>query len=96
MIPGSVSKLTESTQPSGATIYPKTDIVKLTGSTTVQTIIPALGSAQSQFLILVPVDGAVTLGTSGNISVGIAMALNRAVFMVYVRTLAKWIINSGV
>jgi hypothetical protein len=96
MIPGSVSKLTEATQASATVIYPKTDILKVTGSTTIQTIIPGLGNAQSQFLILVPVDGAVTLGTSGNISVGIAMAQNRAVFMVYVRTLGKWLINSGV
>lgn len=96
MIPGSVSKLTEATMPSSATIYVKTDVVKVTGSTQINTIIPGLGSAQSQFLVLVPVDGAVTLGTAGNIAVGIAMAQNRAVFMVFVRSLGKWIINSGV
>ena len=96
MIPGMVSKLTETTVPSLTTISAKSDIVKVTGSTTIQTILPGLGNAQSQFLILVPVDGAVTLGTSGNINVGIAMAQNRAVFMVFVRSLNKWIINSGV
>ena len=96
MIPGSVSKLTEATTASATSITAKTDVVKVTGSTTIQTIIPGLGSAVSQFLILVPVDGAITLGTSGNISVGIAAAQNRAVFMVYVRTLGKWLINSGV
>jgi hypothetical protein len=96
MIPGSVSKLTESQVASATSITAKSDIVKVTGSTAIQTILPGLGTAQSQFLILVPVDGAITLGTSGNISVGIAAAQNRAVFMVYVRTLAKWVINSGV
>jgi len=96
MIPGSVSKLTESQVASATSITAKSDIVKVTGSTAIQTILPGLGTAQSQFLILVPVDGAITLGTSGNINVGIAAAQNRAVFMVYVRTLAKWVINSGV
>ena len=96
MIPGSVSKLTEATLASSAQITAKTDIVKLTGATQVNTIIPGLGSAQSQFLVLVPTDGAVVLGTTGNINVGITMAQNRAVFMVFVRTLGKWIINSGV
>ena len=81
---------------SATSITAKSDIVKVTGSTAIQTILPGLGTAQSQFLILVPVDGAITLGTSGNINVGIAAAQNRAVFMVYVRTLAKWVINSGV
>jgi hypothetical protein len=95
MLPGSVSKLTEAQLGSGPTIAPKTDIVRLTGTTTIQNITPAIGGV-SQMVILVPVDGAITLGTSGNIAVGIAMAQNRAVWLVYVRTLAKWVINSGV
>ena len=93
MIPGSVSKMTEATLASNATINPKTDIVKLTGTTTINQINPALGAAQSQFLVLVPVDGAITLGTAGNIAVGLALVQNRAVFMVYVRSIGKWIIG---
>ena len=94
MIPGVVSKLTEGTVPSATVIQAKSDIVRVTGSTAIQTIQPALGV--SQFLVLVPVDGAITLGAAGNIAVGIAAAQNRAVFMVYVKTLSKWVINSGV
>lgn len=96
MIPGSVSKLAENTIPSAATIVAKSDIVKITGSTQVNTIIPGLSASQSQFLVLIPTDGAITLGTSGNILVGIAAAQNRAVFMVFVKSLGKWVINSGV
>lgn len=97
MIPGTTSKLSESTVASAATISAKTDIVKVTGSTGVNTINPFFGGGQfSGFLVLIPVDGAVTLGTSGNILVGIAAAQNRAVFLVYVKSLAKWVINSGV
>lgn len=96
MIPGSVSKLTEAAVASAATITAKADLVRVSGSTTINTIIPGLGTAQGQFLILVPTDGAVTLGTSGNILVGIAMAQNRAVFLAFSKPLGKWLINSGV
>lgn len=97
MIPGLTSKMSEATIASAATITAKTDIVKVTGSTTINTINPSFGGGQfSGLLVLIPTDGAVTLGTSGNILVGIAAAQNRAVFLVYVKSLAKWIINSGV
>jgi hypothetical protein len=79
-----------------ASITAKADIVYVTGSTGVNNIVPGLGLAQSQFLILVPTDGAITLGTSGNILVGLAAAQNRAVFMVWSKKLQKWLINSGV
>ena len=96
MIPGTVSKLTERTVASAATIEAKADIVYVTGSTQVNTILPGLGTAQGQFLVLIPTDGAITLGTSGNILVGIAAAQNRGVFLVFSKKLGKWLINSGV
>lgn len=96
MIPGSTSKLSETTVPSATVIHAKSDIVKVTGTTTIQTINPYFGAGFGGFLVLVPVDGAVTLGTSGNINVGIAAAQNRAVFLVYVKSANKWFINSGV
>jgi hypothetical protein len=96
MIPGTTSKLSESTVASAASISAKTDIVKVTGSTTINTILPNFGGGFSGLLILIPVDGAITLGTSGNINVGLAAVINRAVWMVFVRSLGKWIINSGV
>jgi hypothetical protein len=96
MIPGWVSKLTEATLASSASISPKTDVVTVTGTTQINTIIPALGTSQSQFLILIPKDGSIILGTSGNIAVGGTFVVNRAVFMAFVRSLGKWVINSGV
>lgn len=96
MIPGTVSKLTESTVASAGAITAKSDILYVTGAVQVNTVNPGLGLMQSQFLILVPVDGALTLGTSGNILVGLAAAQNRAVFMVWSKKLQKWLINSGV
>lgn len=96
MIPGSVSKLSESTVASAASISVKTDIVLVTGTTQINTIIPGLGTGNCQFLVLIPTAGSVILGTSGNILVGITAVINRAVFLVYVRSLDKWVINSGV
>lgn len=97
MIPGTTSKCSESTLASAATISPKTDIVKVTGTTAINTIVPNFGGGFSGLLILIPDNAAgVTLGTTGNILVGIAAAQNRAVFLVYVKSLGKWIINSGV
>jgi hypothetical protein len=96
MIPGSVSKLTESTVASAATITVKTDIVNVSGTTQVNTIIPGLGTAQSQFLILNPLGATLVLGTSGNIAVGLTAVINRPVFMVWSKAAQKWLICSGV
>jgi len=97
MIPGTTSKLSESTVASAGTISAKTDIVLVTGTTAINTILPNYGGGFGGFLVLVPTNAAgVTLGTSGNILVGIAAAQNRSVFLVYVKSLAKWVINSGV
>ena len=96
MIPGSVSKMSESTVASATTITAKADILYVTGAVAVNTIVPGLGVMQSQFLVLIPTDGALTLGTAGNILVGIAAAQNRAVFLVWSKKLQKWVLNSGV
>lgn len=96
MIPGTTSKTSETTVASATSITAKSDVVLVTGTTTVQTIIPNFGGGFGGFLILIPTAGTVILGTSGNILVGISAVINRAVFMVYVRSLGKWVINSGV
>jgi len=95
MIPGLQSKLSESVVASADTIYAKSDIVRVTGTTGVNTILsPLMGS--SLMIILIPVDGSVVLGTTGNILVGITAVINRAVILVWNKTVGKWYINSGV
>lgn len=96
MIPGITSKLSQTTVASAATIEAKSDIVLVTGSTQVNTINPNLGGGFGGFLVLIPTDGSVVLGTSGNILIGITAVINRAVFLVYVKSTGKWYINSGV
>lgn len=97
MFPGTTSKLSETVVASAATIDAKSDILKVTGTTQINTINPFFGGGPfSGFAVLVPVDGTVVLGTTGNIAVGISAVINRAVFLVYVRSTGKWYINSGV
>lgn len=95
MIPGSTTKLTESVVASAATINPKTDVIHVTGSVQINNIIPNFGGGYSGLLILNPVHG-VTLGTTGNIAVGIAAVVNRPLWMFYSKAAKKWHINSGV
>jgi len=93
MIPGSVSKLSEATVASAATITAKADVVYVTGSTQVNNIVPGLGTANAQFLTLIATDGAVVLGATGNILVGISATQNRALFLVFSKKLQKWVIG---
>ena len=96
MIPGLVSKMSESTLASAAKIFPMTDIVNLTGAVQVNNIVPALGTAVCQFLVLNCLTGPVILGATGNIAVGLTTVLNRPVFLVFSKAAQKWLINSGV
>ena len=96
MFPGLTTKLSEETLASADAISPKSDLVRITGSTAINIINPAFGGGFSGTLILVPVDGAVVLGTSGNILVGITMAVNRAVQLFWSKSAAKWYIDNGV
>jgi hypothetical protein len=95
MFPGTTSKLSESNVASAATISPKSDLARVTGSTQINTINPPFAGF-SGVLYLAPVDGAVVLGTSGNILVGITMAQNRLVTLVFSKLAAKWYIDNGV
>jgi hypothetical protein len=97
MIPGVQSKLSSEVVASASSITVKSDIVKVTGSTAINTILsPLMLDRGGLFLVLIPVDGTVVLGTSGNILVGISAVINRAVFLVYDAVVGKWYINSGV
>lgn len=96
MIPGTTTKLSESTVAFNATIEAKSDIVNVIGAGTIATIRPSFGGGQSGQIILIPQTAALILGTTGNILVGITTAVNRPVWLVYSKSLGKWLINSGV
>lgn len=98
MIPGSVSKVVEgSPVASAASITPRGgEVYRVTGSTQINTINPPLGNMQNQVIWLIPTDGTIVLGTSGNVLIGITMAQNRATMLVYLKSTAKWYIENGV
>jgi len=96
MIPGRQSKVTEETIASAATIVAKADLTRITGSTQIETILsPLLLSGQGGVVVfLVAVDGAVVVGTSGNVLVGQTLAQNRLYAFVYSNTVDKWYIHA--
>jgi hypothetical protein len=77
---------------SATAIAPTTFLSKVTGSTEIDTISPPVTGCH--MLALVSVDGAVVLGTSGNILVGYTTVQNRVIFLVYDPALAKYFIQS--
>lgn len=94
MIPGSPSRTTEENVASADVINVRTDLVRLTGSTTINTILSNLFLNKGGVVIgLVAVDGAITLGTSGNILVGQNLAQNRLYFLMYSAVTGKWYIH---
>lgn len=96
MIPGSVSKMSDNLVASAATIAPFSEVVRVTGAVQIDNIVPPLGNGFSQFMILIPVSGALVLGTAGNILVGITAVQNRAVMLIWSKAIQKWFIGSGV
>ena len=96
MIPGVTTKLTEGVLASAATIYPKTDIVRLTGSTQVDNIIPAFGGGFGGVLFLIPADGAITISNTGNVQSAAAVSAlqNKITMLVYIKALGKWITHA--
>lgn len=87
MFPGLTTKLSESTLSLGTTIYPKSDIVHITDTTTttvLATITPAFGGGFSGIHVIVNRSGGnVTTTTTGNIATAVTIGQNVAVVAVY-------------
>ncbi len=92
MIPGTTTKLSESTVASTTHIDVKSDLVFITGSTAIDEITPHFGGGFSGIVILVPTDGTVGLlaTTTGNIALAGTMAQNRCCVLVYSKTNGAW------
>jgi hypothetical protein len=99
MIPGSVSKVIEGSPVVAASTILITagEVIRISGTTPINTIIPPFGTGQNQVIWIIPTDPAgVTLGTTGNILVGIAAAQNRTVQLIWLASTSKWYIENGV
>ena len=90
MIPGIATRVSGAvTVASTTTIYPKTDVIYVTGTAAIATIVPALGPGFSQVLFIIPA-GAFTTVTTGNIGLAATAVAGRLMTLVYDKTLAKW------
>jgi hypothetical protein len=92
MIPGLTSKLSEEVVASAATITAKTDLIRLTGNTQVDTIRPNLGGGFSGILFIVPVDNTVVVSTTGNVAGAGSVTLlqNKVTCLVFSKGTGKW------
>lgn len=90
MFPGRTTKLAEQALASAATIYPKADLVILSGTTQIDTIIPSFGGGFSGVVFLVAKDGAITISTSGNVAKTVALTQNLMTPLVYSKSTGKW------
>lgn len=94
MIPSSPGKGTEVTVASATVIEVNADLVRITGSTQVETILSKLALNRGILAFFaVAVDGAVVVGTSGNVLVGQTLAQNRLYLFVWSATAAKWYVH---
>lgn len=94
MFPGQVTKTSEDTIVAAATIFPKADVIRVTGATAIATIDASKyggGSGRAGgILFLIPTTGDVGLLDSGNIAVAVTMPQNHATALLYHRNLGKW------
>lgn len=89
MIPGLTSKLSEEVLASATSISPKTDVVYLTGTTAIATIVPPYGGF-SGILFVVPTGGAVATTTAGNIAAVVTMTDLMPCVFIYSKLNQQW------
>ncbi len=77
---------------SATTIAPTTMLSKITGSTALSIITPPVTG--DHVLWFVTVDGAIVIGTGGNVLVGYTTILNRPIALIYDSKQAKYYIQS--
>ena len=90
MIPGLTSKISESELVAAATISPKTDLVFITGTTAIKTIVPPYaGFSGILFLVSKDAAGIATL-TTGNIQLVVSLTTSVATAFIYSKKNDKW------
>jgi hypothetical protein len=89
MYPGATTRATEETLVSAATISPKSDLVLLTGTTSIATINPPFAGF-SGLLVLIPTGGAVSLLASGNIAATATLTNLVSKVLCYSKKNNKW------
>jgi len=90
MFPGLTTKLSEETLATAATIEPRADLVKLTGTTSIATIIGQFGGGFSGIMLVVPLDGTVATLTTGNIAAAVSMPASQVTVLVFSKEEQLW------
>jgi hypothetical protein len=94
MFPGLTSKISEAAIPLATTIYPKTDLIRVTDTTSttvVATITPAFGGFGGFLVICNRSGNDITTVTTGNILTAVTIGDNAAVVFIYSMSEAKWL-----
>ena len=90
MIPGLTTRLSESQLVTATTILPKSDVVFVSGTTAVATIVPPFeGFSGIIFLVATDAAGFATT-TAGNIQLVVSLTANVATAFIYSKKNAKW------
>ncbi len=93
MFPGLTSKVSEATIALATTIYPKTDVIRVTDTTSttaVATINPAYGGFGGFLVIINQSGNNITTTTAGNIQSAITVGQNVATLFIYSMGAGKW------
>lgn len=93
MFPGLTSKVSEAAVALASTVYPKTDVIRVTDTTSttvLATLSPAFGGFGG-FLVIINQSGAnITTVTTGNIQTAITIGQNVATLFIYSKGAGKW------
>jgi hypothetical protein len=91
MFPGLTTRLSESIVVNATSIAPMTDMIRLTSTTAIATIVPPPNIATNGgILFVVPTGGNTATTTAGNITVVVTMADLRVTVLVYSVETGKW------
>jgi hypothetical protein len=87
--PGFVSKLSERTVASAATIDANADVLVVTGTAAIANINPKTPGVGNQMVTLIPL-AAATIVATGNIAAAVVLVVGRAQSLYWSRSQGKW------
>jgi hypothetical protein len=89
MFPGTTTKLSEQSVASTTSIDVQSDILNVSGTTAIATLVPHFGGGFSGVVFLVP-SGAFTTVTTGNIALAATAVVGKVMVLVYSASADKW------
>jgi len=90
MFSGVVSKRSERVVASANIINADADILVISGSVVIKTILPKTGGVASQEVTLIPLAAGLATDATGNIAVAVALVQNRAQKLTWSDSQNKW------